>query len=254
MRTGIDRRRRADRECDNITSRAILQQYNELYCSCESHGLIDCKRKATAAAIWPLEMCRRIVAAIIDLTNEESVFVGRPRKYPEYIEFDCPACQRNRPKTDGRHTRRNEPPELCRHPGEQTLEISCPACAAGEPADSERHTHDKGCRSPLSRIRGRRRKGGSVRDAAIPAAGDGSDRRVETQDYDYDIYPNPDAAPSGLQRVSPREEGEVGGALENYRTCSPGRGTCSRSTCTRRGSGSSRSRNKPRGAHSRTNC
>ena len=55
-----------------------------------------------------------------------------------------------------------------------------------------------------------------MRDAAIPAAGDGSDRRVETQDYDYDIYPNPDAAPSGLQRVSPREEEEAGGALDLF--------------------------------------
>ena len=120
---------------------------------------------------------------------------GRARKFPEFVEFDCPACQRRWPKTDPQHTRRETPPQLCRFPEVEPMVITCPACLKRKAADHPDDTHDEGCRSPASRTTGVRRRGGDVRTPALRANGDSDERRQQNDDHDLDR--DPTAASSG---------------------------------------------------------
>ena len=202
----------------------ILHQFTGLRCTCERHGELVGKRKTVAAAIYPLEMCRRLVAAFIEIIKEETMTKssqllaypttdepaprkrGRPRKYPEFVEFDCPACKVHRPKEDSRHTRREEPPLLCKYPHDDFRRIFCPACVANKPADHPDHTYDETCRMPSSRVAGRRRRGGSIRDPSMPAHGDSTGRRRQNEDHDFDHdVLDPNAASSGSALPAPQD-------------------------------------------------
>ena len=193
------------------TSPELLAPFEGLQCTCARHGVIRGTRESVAAAIYPLEMCRLLAAAIASVERKtqrdrriESSFPGenvanpgkrgRPRKYPEGVEFDCPACKRRLPMTDPLHTRREEPPGLCKHPDVEPMQVSCPACAAGKAADHPDHTHDDGCRSPNIRASGRRRRGGDLREPRLPAHGDSSQRNRQNDDHDFDA----DAVSSGM--------------------------------------------------------
>ena len=129
---------------------------------------------------------------------------GAPRKYPEVVIFDCPACKKNRVSTDPEHTRRSEPPLICRHPDVAPIEWSCPGCKAHRPMTHASHTHVDGeCRLPGTRIaHGRSRGSGPVRDPAVPASGEPRGRRRLTGP---DLDGDPNALPGPLA-PHPREE------------------------------------------------
>ena len=132
---------------------------------------------------------------------------GRPRKYPEGVIFDCPACRKSLPSIDPKHTRREEPPELCRHPDKESdPRITCPGCIANRSYDHPSHTGDlASCRVPGSRKYGKRAKAGPHRDPSTPAIGEATGRNPQSHDFDLDLdlgeaaaAPFPSLAPPGL--------------------------------------------------------
>ena len=140
-------------------------------CTCSSHGVLEGKDKTVAASIFPMEMCRRIAAAIAMVIKEkhrENADVGgqrgRPQKYSRFIEYNCIACRRGLHKHDLLHSRRDEPPSVCKYSDVAPMQITCPACVARLAGDHPNHTHDESCRSPSVRAAGRRRRGGDVRE------------------------------------------------------------------------------------------
>ena len=191
----------------------VIDQFVDIQCDCAAHasmvGTYHGRPRSQYAQIWPFEMCRKIVEGICNLVNNlqkeqacliafeidiaiaTSTFVvgskrGRPRKYPEGAEFDCPACKSSRPWTDPRHTRNDEPPECCKHAGTDPP-YECPACRNGLSPDHPNHTRITGdCRMPGTRTTGQRRRGGPVRDPAIPASGTAADRNPLSHDMEFD--------------------------------------------------------------------
>ncbi len=178
------------------SSEVLLRRFRGLQCNCEVHGKMEggyCgQRRSKLAQVWPYEMCKLIVAGLIELLAKLSSFPvgedgapekrrpGRPRLHEVGAEFKCPACRISRVSTDPGHTRSLDAEDRCRYPGVEPIEWRCPACAAGKGPMEDGHSMVKGeCRALETRTRafGKRRDAQSrIRDPAIPASGDASRR------------------------------------------------------------------------------
>ena len=208
----------------------LLAPFEGLQCEHSSHGEIAGSyrgsQRSKLAQVWPTEMCRRIVEGIISLirsipsrchgawSTELSFPVdqprgkakaktgtgrgrGRPRLYPREVIFDCPACRSRRPAISTAHTRRQEPPELCKYWDIEPEQWSCEGCISNKSYDRPDHTGDPStCRMPDPRAYGQRRRSGPVRDPAIPAVGRAQDRNPVSDDLEFDR--DPGAQGSGL--------------------------------------------------------
>ena len=142
----------------------LLQHLQGLACTHTGHGPIHgshqgCSR-SRLSQVWPPELCRRLVAGVVDLKRtlettsaypvpgephpgqaqeETSGRRGRPRQIPQGIMFDCVGCRHMRVATDTSHTRNVEPPGLCRYPHVEPIDYPCPACRTHKRADHPSH-------------------------------------------------------------------------------------------------------------------
>ena len=159
------------------------------------------------AQVWPRPMCQRICNGIQALLQEcrkgnrihaSDAFIcmypiagtrprGRPRKSPYGVEdakrgviYDCPACIARLHRQHPSHTRKDEPPLLCRYYNDEPAMWDCEACLRTRPSDHPDHHLGRGCRYGPRGLAGERRrrqrdgvpaKAGPCRDPAIPAAG-----------------------------------------------------------------------------------
>lgn len=193
----------------------LLEPFADIMCNHDQTehfqliGSYKGKQTTKYAQVFPPQLCKTIVEGIIrlikNLRNEVVHFSfpsiegrgrGRPRKYLLGIVFNCPACQNMKPKEDTGHTRRQEPPGICRYTDEDAGDFTCPACVGNKSADHPDHTRDDNCRQPLARISGLRRRRGPIRDPAIRAAGTAAGRNRPT-DEDFDRGPAGDEGAAG---------------------------------------------------------
>ena len=109
----------------------ILQQFDGLKCSCEVHGTITGgvagERRSKLSQIWPLEMCRRIVAGICKLADKECTSAFPYGEDPAIV-YDCKACVQRLSSQHPSHSRKREPPKLCRHPDVASVGENCKGC------------------------------------------------------------------------------------------------------------------------------
>ena len=111
------------------------------------------------------------------------------RKYPEGVDFDCPACKKHRGWAHGSHTRRKEPPQLCKFWDKPWERITCPGCIAGKVPDHPSHTHvPEECAEPPKRTTGVSRRSGPVRDPEVKGSGlPGGHNRDDGLDLDLSL-------------------------------------------------------------------
>jgi len=126
--------------------------------------------------------------------------------YPKEVVFDCPACKRRFPATDRKHTRNQEPPEICRFPFvEPDEEITCEGCIANRSFDHGSHTGDHRCQVPDPGTHGTRRTAGPHRDPAVPVTGTADQRNPLGLDLEFDR--DPVAAPVRLSSLPGQQLG-----------------------------------------------
>eukprot|EP00959_Pyramimonas_sp_CCMP1952_P430725 9020663-Pyramimonas_sp.AAC.1 len=97
-----------------------------------------------------------------DCVKEDFEAYPAIRKWPEGTVFDCDGCRGHKVWHHPSHTRRSEPPGLCRYHDRPTDAIKCPACLSGKDSLDPGHTEVAGeCLAPETRYRdGRKRRGG----------------------------------------------------------------------------------------------
>ena len=196
----------------------LIENFIGLECKCTVHaelaGQYQGKQRSALAQVWPRQFCERIVQGIDKLMRNKSTTAypetggtsrrGRPRKFPEYIEFDCPACIGRLGKKNDKHTRNQEPPRLCRWPDE-VPEEACPGCRKGFAPDHPSHDEDKGCKIQV-RNSGKRRTAGPVRDPATAPAGDALSRNKLSDMLDLDHDPAARSSRDRTDAVPAQEE------------------------------------------------
>ncbi len=179
------------------SNHALISDFENLTCDHKHHwqltGKIGTMSRTQQAQVWPPRMCENIVNGIVktlrhDRENAYPVF----RKWPEGTVFDCDGCKGHRAWHHPAHTRRSEPPGLCRYYDRPTDGIKCPACLAGKGSLDPGHTEVAGeCAAPEFRHRnGLPRKSGPVRDPGRRAVG-GAERRKRMIDDEQLDDPGP---------------------------------------------------------------
>ena len=206
----------------------LLKPFEGLECTCSSHGELQGSRKTQLAATYPLDMCRRLISGVEkllrkNLKSELAYPTVRTLDNRGFI-YDCPACKAHKNKKNASHTRRTEPPGVCKYPYETSASeptrpptdngvFSCPACNGGKSDDHPDHTRTENCRAPTTTTAGVRRGGGSEpRDAAQRAHGDESASRAQTpnnHDFDAEVGVTTLGAASSSRPAIAREEREL---------------------------------------------
>ena len=139
------------------------------------------------------------------------------RTYPEGIVCACTACKSGVIKKHPPHTRKDEPPKLCKYPDVPPWKWTCPSCNVRLRRDHHRHTSGENSKHYDDDIRRRRKADRSKRaappphkDPAIAAAGEPTTKPPSDNAQD-DLDPNPPRAIPGANASVPSKE-EEGGA------------------------------------------
>ena len=110
----------------------MVKYFRQLRCTHDRYG------DGGEHKVLSTQVCKMLANSLEKVLAKDAdmIYVGKAYKWPPGTLFGCPSCLKQRVSWHPEHTRRSEPPELCRfHDQEVPDTVTCPACLSGLTTD-----------------------------------------------------------------------------------------------------------------------